>query len=1759
MPLLLFISVQAIQPKGRKGLNRLLPNFSRSHHHPLPAGKVPTQAGKLDGALENTRRLLGELVPELFRDESGALALDKIPARSFEEFQKWLSHWAGVNDGKSFRNPYQSLIQEERFQDLLKAVFAQHEKAPADSHENSQRLAAEFNAAFIGVDADRYVSNRFGTQQGREEIRNSLKEAKYFSRDLQADLAKAIARKAEQDKSLSDIEIHAVTHQISLWNYLNLGVSDLELTRALDGAFDILKSADFQETQNQVIADKENKAPEFLSIMIPPEEYQTMQNYAAEHGDSTLSVERLKSHLAKAIVVLANHRHWSGHDLPEGATEMRQRAIAQLQRAFLNTDQIKSSADLTAFNEQLREQLKGSLGSGDRWDQWRHVARGNGWDRLFRDLPAETRQAFESLRNLSEDWHHATDMGETLSLGTKKDIKFGKLIEGLESAKLQLWSQYKQHKTLSRVLAQGGDLAFEAGDVTDIRQANRYLEDWILRLQKEPDNLATAQALKDSLFQETKADGILAKAFIAAEMDGSEHMLNLAQTCIELAALTAATEGLGLVGEVAETAQGLQRLSRTEAFLNSATLGFKQGAAISFSENGLALISGEARQGAETLENWTKDALATGGSMALSQGVQASFFGQENTAKGLFQNLVNRYTGQGLKSVRHLAADTAIEFGEESIDQYSRQFLDGKTQALSGHELQENFMITLGGGVIHQGYQASTLIKNQGNTFQDSQKSVAEAKGIFPELAESNSPLLTSVTAMAALMTPAPDASQHSSHWQQALLAILGAGMIASNFAASTKFEKSQKAISKFREYLKNDAKLQEELASGYIAEVDLLPFLTSLEEKRPQLLDPSSEIIALKFLAKGLRRFRRLSWPPPLAVKFLTDTLRAWAHDRGVNPNFFKDVYTDAPSLHRRLKKLGWENSKIQATLLGISARTEDPVSINFWALNQLLKYLKDWDPKNSNALLETFVRSPSSIYHFVEPMMHLLAFSEGKNYDENQHLKLIDRLTVFGPNFSSGLYALAEHCMRLQDFSIPATEDLSPYFEPYIDIITHLFERLAPDEAKASLFRYRFTTQKDASVVPAQIVFLQDFLSNHPEGHLMLAELAEARRAELIPENPSELPAANRQIDKFIETTGSFVSEAFEKYQITRHQEKDGHYFLIQEKASLASGDPREIRVRAPYLKDAQYFPLLWEYLDLNNSPRLKERSQNIGDFVALEEEIQIDLLQNPMNQTATRLEEILRQASQGSDPVRTSGMNGSLLAFGTGLATFFGSSIAEAAVSALPSLHTSPHWQAGAVSAALAGIFLGAIATRKRDASKIFQELPAAAKELFDAFEDQFKNTLPKVIKSGLSLAEFLEYFQLHHRRLKDFKGPVLGSYTSLALPNAALEAFASLPWNSQKKLNLLLTSLNVYLDSRQENVENLQNGFRQIAKFYPTLERLGWSENRKYRFILNVIKNSEDYTARALESIESFIDKKLPLWGKYQTSRFIEALTGVAKEQYGLFDILSGLMEDWTDNHIAQEVQRDRVYRLLKTSGSELLAALEVLVQQQNGKLTEKSLPIVMEILTTRPEIEKFYSGVHHYLVEIDNMPEQDQMAHLEFLRDLNRDFPLGASVENLAEARKTSPRLIPNSAEELAKIIPFIREPYQSTGTFDLRIYPNYRVERTEEDGRHFFLIQEKDGTQEDPKELKILAPFLQDPEYFKLILDHLDLGKSRTLRPRSEQAGDFYPIDPGIDLLLLENPGNLGLRIIAKKLEDHRIAPKSNDEAKDLNSSAIRP
>ncbi|HKY62435.1 MAG TPA: hypothetical protein VJR29_03370 [bacterium] len=700
-----------------------LGDFHAAGYDPSLLKHSPDEAGlsvRHRSVREELKRLLGPLVPAPLRDAEGALDVSRIKVGSREELFSFLQTQAELNDHSSFSDPYQRLLEDGEFSELLALIYQEIDPdySVFVSAAEASELLGKFQARLIEVDADHFAQSHLNSSSGRKRIQTIFDDKSHYSLEQRADLAKAVAR-------VSPDWEHFITQKISLWNYWNLGVNEEDVDHASRVAASALNAKDEKEKDFASRRELYLKHPEQVTgvihlesstgLKIKPHEIKEMEELRLQGSKSLDPILQVKGKLA-GLWLLAADADYFNEPLGEKPYGLNAWMIEKAERLLAKADKIESEEELQKFNEELQDFLKDGIAEPKESQSYtwvKHQFSGQGFKERFESRSPELKAPYEALLTLSDRWKYAQESGEAIfTKKTELKIKDPKLkeavvslIQGLEQTKQELWYGYKQHKALSRGISNLANLA-KAGDIQDIEGANREIDSLIKKL-KNAETAEEVQTQVDRLQELLKEGNALHQGLEAAEMSGGEQLLGFIQTLGTILIAATATRGLSLAAQgSAAVARGPAALSAIRNFITGMTAlrpvqGFLWGATMATMENALAVSTGEVRVEKDTIEKWLKDALSTGASMALVTPLAQA--GGQSVEKYLLKDLAARYLSHGSKGALNLLSDTGLEAVEEVLDQYVRQALDGNFQALSLGEIQEIAKICLAGGGLQIG------------------------------------------------------------------------------------------------------------------------------------------------------------------------------------------------------------------------------------------------------------------------------------------------------------------------------------------------------------------------------------------------------------------------------------------------------------------------------------------------------------------------------------------------------------------------------------------------------------------------------------------------------------------------------------------------------------------------------------------------------------------------------------------------------------------------------------------------------------------------------------------------------------------------------------------------------------------------------------------------------------------------------------------------------------------------------------------------
>jgi len=210
-------------------------------------------------------------------------------------------------------------------------------------------------------------------------------------------------------------------------------------------------------------------------------------------------------------------------------------------------DSIGTNEEFLAWNKKIHSFLDGNgYPTGLAPVNWvKGELGGDTVDGFFQGLKPSVNKAYTDLRRYSDEFDSSNSMGMKIDIrdpevavqDPKKKEDAIKLINDLRGVQRGFWYQYKQRGMLSRAVASGFD-------IDNMSAANKEIDGIIADIEKAktPEQFEAVQA---RITKACKGDGAIHKGFKAAEMDGTQQIINLVQTIGEIVVITVATEGLG--------------------------------------------------------------------------------------------------------------------------------------------------------------------------------------------------------------------------------------------------------------------------------------------------------------------------------------------------------------------------------------------------------------------------------------------------------------------------------------------------------------------------------------------------------------------------------------------------------------------------------------------------------------------------------------------------------------------------------------------------------------------------------------------------------------------------------------------------------------------------------------------------------------------------------------------------------------------------------------------------------------------------------------------------------------------------------------------------------------------------------------------------------------------------------------------------------------------------------------------------------------
>lgn len=685
------------------------------------------------GPLLEFRKLLAPFVPSILHDSEGAVDVSKIPAKNFAEFRQFLADHAAINDDKWGRNPYAALFRQEKYRGLISSLF--HQSHGIDVFvlppARLESLLHAFRADLIAIDAHRFARDHMGGAEGRNALRHVLRDASHYSREIRADLSKAIARVAKEERRALAHEYDAV--KLSTYNYFNVAVSESDVEAASKATEVILQSADFYDQSAIEKFEGRLEHPEQIadsrllkSQGIGRDEVERMARLAHQEGFGADPIGQAMAQLAEIWLMAADDRLWTGAEWGKERDALRayilKRAggiLGVAQEIRYQNTQVRA-AGFVRLNEHLQSFLKGPayLNGPALADTLLHWVKGNGLAERLAPMPGPYRQAFDRLTLLSDEWQVTMEMGEKIDLQTMHseaphEPALSSLIQALEATKYRLWYSYGQHSALvSKPMSWLGS-RYDVGNIAKVKRANLSIDRSIERLRSASTGRQVETELQ-FLFEDLKDGGVLFEAMKAVEMDGTEALLAQIQTVGVTLAAGAATEGLGVLfggGRAAlQVTQATGTLSGSEMALAAARFSpvrqaltqgtsrgsqlFKSAAMASYSERAIAKISHQTGSEADDLYNWSVQ--------AFSEGIATGLLGALPNMKALNGALARRAKSgtrfEPLHGLKVFSQHIVGEGVEELISNQLSHYGHGDADAQSLEEIQNSLWVVTASG-----------------------------------------------------------------------------------------------------------------------------------------------------------------------------------------------------------------------------------------------------------------------------------------------------------------------------------------------------------------------------------------------------------------------------------------------------------------------------------------------------------------------------------------------------------------------------------------------------------------------------------------------------------------------------------------------------------------------------------------------------------------------------------------------------------------------------------------------------------------------------------------------------------------------------------------------------------------------------------------------------------------------------------------------------------------------------------------------------
>lgn len=689
---------------------------------------------------EEAGLVLGPLVEESLRATDGGVNFAMLKARrmDFAEFSEFLIGEAEDNDGVSFSDPYQRLLERGEYKPLLRFLYEETYGLPSTHDAKEiQKLIASLDRRLVGINADAFVGWHIGTEVGRQRLARLVRELSREAQDEKskegrvqeetldqlADLCKAL-RRATKDGLAKEKSLGEVSDALLGVDYFNVLVDDADLAQAAGGAVSIVAEAgrEYHQTEQRF---EDVRREHTRGVRVNSEELKKYVSMAKGEGSLGFKSET-KTQLAKMWLLAADDRHWEaiGKSEPQAyrMPAMRQHMIDRIPELMVELEAVEDHKQFKRFEEMLQQFMMGAVGQlGEAptlSDQIVHFGMGHGLEEFLEAMPPHIRAPFDQLLSRTKEYEAMLNMGAEVSISEVKvsiedeevSAAAGHLVRELETLRRGLYANYKRHSFLSRAVSNWAHVA-NMGDIQDIEEGSKEIEEIIgeiSRARTKEELSVPIERFLGSLGD--REDGRIHKALIAAEMEGTEQLFQLGQTCLLLmvpgVGKARAAALIAKLGRYLGTTRTTIAISRAPTVMARVERGFGLGVYSSVSGNAVEMATSGMRDEADTVASWAKDAIATGASMALTGALPVSGHG----GKSFLQNVIDRYrTGRITWSAARIVSDAGMEGAEETVDTILRSALDGNFDAPTEHELADILKISLIGGAPKIGIIAEAI------------------------------------------------------------------------------------------------------------------------------------------------------------------------------------------------------------------------------------------------------------------------------------------------------------------------------------------------------------------------------------------------------------------------------------------------------------------------------------------------------------------------------------------------------------------------------------------------------------------------------------------------------------------------------------------------------------------------------------------------------------------------------------------------------------------------------------------------------------------------------------------------------------------------------------------------------------------------------------------------------------------------------------------------------------------------------------------